>query len=586
MPRRPHPWWTAATVALVGALMVGSGSAVADERPTATDVTITSHDGTQLAATVYRPVGASRHDPVPVILHSHGWAGSRTSDPQAFAAERRRGFGVVSFDQRGHGDSGGQAHVQDPDLEGRDVMAVLDFVAELDWVRRSGGQGARPGADDPVVVAMGGSYGGAYQLVGALTETALSGDTRFDALAPEITWFDLTESLAPEGVVRSAWVAALYAAGADMLPEYIHRGFAWGASTGQWPDGSAPGVPDLEDRLFAHGPSGFVARGERLDVPTLFGQGASDNLFNLNQGWHNFERTLSDGAREDSLFIGYNGGHALPSVLPPGRPLTLDVGTVDDGCSPGGFAQLRLDFFEAVLDDDDPRELVGDAPYHLTTADGACVAVDALDRRTRFVPGVDVELDVTVPSRGPGYDRADGLIDDVAVSLDAAVRSGLGGAATTTGAGAPVHLELADGPLTVAGIPTLSAKVTSAGVEQRVFAALSVGSSPATAKLVQNNMMPLRLPKPVVGEPHAIELPGVAVDLAGNEQLYLTLSAVSDTSFAHGSVRTPGMVRLDDLRVDVPLVGADCPDPREGRGEEAAPACPPGLDGGSSRAGR
>lgn len=547
-----RPWQTVAVMALVGALMVGSVPAGASEGATATDVTVTSHDGTQLVATVYRPTGASPHNPVPMIVHSHGWAGSRISDPQAFTAELQRGFGVISFDQRGHGESDGQAHVQDPAREGRDVIAVLDFVTGLDWVQRTPRDDGRL---DPTVVAMGGSYGGAYQLVGALTETALTGDTRFDALAPEITWFDLTESLAPQGVVRSAWVAALYGAGAGMLPEYVHRGFVWGASTGQWPDGSVPGVPNLEERFFAHGPSGFVARGERLDVPTLIGQGATDNLFNLNQGWHNFERTLTDAAREDSIFIGYNGGHALPSVLPPGRPLEPEVGSVRDGCSPGGFATLRLDFFEAVLDGDDPRELVGDGPYHLTTADGGCVAADALDQRTRLGPGVDVELEVTAPTTGSGHERAADLTDDVDVSLEAAVTAGLGGAATTTGAGAPVHLELAEGPLTVAGVPTLSTDVTSVGVEQRVFAALSVGSSPATATLVQNNMMPLRLPEPVFGEPHTIELPGVAVALDEGEQLYVTLSAVSDTSFAHGSIRTPGLVRLNDLQVDVPLAG-------------------------------
>lgn len=561
MRGRIHPGWPALAVAVAMALMAGAAPAVAHDGPTATDVTITSHDGTSLAATVHRPAGASADAPVPMILHSHGWAGSRTADPQAFASELERGFGVLSFDQRGHGDSGGQAHVQDPALEGHDVVAVLDFVTELDWVQRSRdrahGQGVgRPDPHDPAVVAMGGSYGGAYQLVGALTETALTGETRFDALAPEITWFDLPESLAPQGVVRSAWVTALYAAGADMLPAYVHQGFVWGATTGQWPDGSVRGVPDLDERFSSHGPSGFVAHGVRLDVPTLIGQGASDNLFNLNQGWHNFERTLTADARESSIFVGYNGGHALPSVLPPGRPLALDAGTVDDGCSPGGFDKLRLNFFEAVLDGENPRPLIGGAPYHLTTADGGCVAVDTLDERTRLAADVDVELDVGVPTSGAGHDRADDLVEQAGLNLEAAVTASLGGAATTTGAGAPVHLPLADGPLTVAGVPTLSAEVTSVGVEQRVFAALSVGSSPATAKLVQNNMMPLRLPKPVAGERHTIELPGVAVELDEDDRLYLTLSAVSDTSFAHGSVRTPGVMRLADLRVDVPLAGS------------------------------
>jgi hypothetical protein len=46
----------------------------------------------------------------------------------------------------------------------------------------------------------------------------------------------------------------------------------------------------------------------------------------------------------------------------------------------------------------------------------------------------------------------------------------------------------------------------------------------------------------------------VAVDIAPGESLYLTLSAFSDMSFLHGSIRTPGSVLLEDLTVDVPLV--------------------------------
>ena len=61
----------------------------------------------------------------------------------------------------------------------------------------------KPIADDPVLGAIGGSYGGGYQTITALTELSETGRTRFDALAPEITWYDLPEALAPQGVVRN-----------------------------------------------------------------------------------------------------------------------------------------------------------------------------------------------------------------------------------------------------------------------------------------------------------------------------------------------------------------------------------------------
>ena len=584
-----------------GGAVLGSGPIAARESHERDDETIESHDGTEIAMTVYRPAGATEDEPVPMILHSHGWSGSRTSGDGAFQRELDRGFGVLSFDQRGHGESGGQAWVQNPELEGRDVIAVLDYVEALEWVAPS------TGGPGPMVFAMGGSYGGGYQLVGALAETWLTGETRFDALAPEITWYNLSESLAPEGVVRTAWVAALYALGAGNVPQHIHEGFLYGSTTGQWPDGELPGAPDQDARFYRNGPSGFaetnlergaypgeedfsdefVEREIELDVPVLFGQGATDNLFNLNQAWHNLEEALTEEARRRSAVVGYNGGHALPNVLPPGKPFALEAGTHQGVCSSaalggeGDFGELRLRFFEQVRDRPatvvaeggrGARELTG-AAYSLTTADGdACVQRDSLEPTESLAAGVDLALsndgegnlavdrvegagsrEVATGDGFPGEydpDTVSEVLEEAAIEAETE-----GGTfATTTGGGTPVHLELAAGPLTVAGVPELDAAVTTVGVEQRVFFALSVGDSPATAQVVQNNMLPLRESEPIVGEERTVELPGVAVEVGEGETLYLTASAVSDISFGHGSARTPGTVLLEDLTVDVPVV--------------------------------
>ena len=145
------------------------------------DVAVESRaDGTPIVISVYRPDGASAENPVPVILQSHGWGGSRTSSPDAFGRELDRGYGVVSIDQRGHGDSGGQANVEDPDFEGQDMISVIDYVAGLGWVAKE--DSGHP--DDPVLFAIGGSYGGGYQFVAAFTELRDLGYTRLNALAP------------------------------------------------------------------------------------------------------------------------------------------------------------------------------------------------------------------------------------------------------------------------------------------------------------------------------------------------------------------------------------------------------------------
>ena len=153
-----------------------------------------------------------------MVLHSHGWGGSRTTDPAAFAYLTDAGFGVLSFDQRGFGDSGGQAYIENPDVEGEDVQRIVDLVAAQPWVKKQ--RPGRPGARRDRR-----SYGGGYQFVGAFSELRDTGTTRFDALVPEITWWSLTESLFPQGVPRTEWAAALTAAGlpTDALPPIVHR---------------------------------------------------------------------------------------------------------------------------------------------------------------------------------------------------------------------------------------------------------------------------------------------------------------------------------------------------------------------------
>ena len=474
---------------------------------TKTDVTIPSKaDGTPIVVSIYQPDGATAATPAPVILHSHGWAGSRTSSPTAFRTELERGYGVVSIDQRGHGDSGGQANVEDPEFEGQDMISVIDHVAGLDWVAKDTDTGR---ANDPVLFAMGGSYGGGYQFVAAFTELRDLGYTRLNALAPEITWFNLSESLAPSKVVRTAWTSLLYGAGASMLPEYVHKAFAFGATTGQWPDGTYPGIPNIDAEFFEHGPSGHVARGRLLDIPVLLGQGLNDNLFNFNQAWKNLEQALTEKSRSRSLVVGYNGGHALPNVLPAGS-----AGSGDACSGAGGFSGLRNRFFDTVRAGENPSKLLP-SKYSLSTTTNTCVRTERVDERK-------------------AYPLA------------------LGTTATTTGAGAPQHHEIAKGPLTIAGVPTLDATVTSAGADQRVFFAISVGSSPADAKVVHNNTMPLRELLPVVRQRRTIELPGIAAEVPAGQKAFLTISPISDMYAGHGSVRTPGAVTLEDMVVNLP----------------------------------
>ncbi len=397
------------------------------------------------------------------------------------------------------------AHVENPNIEGRDVQRLVSLVARMPWVEKDS-------KGDPRLGAIGGSYGGGYQYVGAFRELMDKGKPVFDALAPEITWYDLNQSLAPQEVVRTAWALTLSAAGSQALPPEVLVALGQGAATGFWPRGEVPGSADMPAFFAKNGPAWHVKNGRRLDIPVLMGQGATDTLFPLHQGLANFQRALTPRARKQSIFVGYNGGHVLPAVFPQA------VGVASDPCSKkltrGSFEDLALRFFTEKLKGR-RTGLRGYGRYHLATAGGACTTVDSV--------------------------KADKSFD-------------VGTVATSEAASAPLAFKIADGPIRVAGTPYLSGLMTAAGVNNRAFYGLAVGTTPLDAKLVQNNVLPVFELQPVLGEKRRIELPSVAVDVPEGQSLFVLATAVSDTFAGMGS-RTPGVVVLENAEVHLPVVG-------------------------------
>ncbi|GGS54598.1 alpha/beta hydrolase [Actinokineospora fastidiosa] len=492
-------------VATTAALAVAASPAAVADAPAPRHVCVAGVPETDplapgpvdICLTVFRPAAAA-HGRVPVLLHSHGWGGSRETAPESVQRYLDAGFGVVSIDQRGFGESGGKAHVGDPAFEGEDVIRVIDYVASLDWVRKTG-------PSDPVLGAVGGSYGGGYQFAGAFAEIAKTGRTRFDALAPQITWSSLNESLAPREVVRTTWVTALYAIAPGAHTSTLHAGYAEGLLTGHWP-------ATMDEFFHDNGPAHHAAAGRRLDIPVLLHQGINDNLFPLDQAIDNFDMALTDRARARSMLVGYNGGHVLPSALPAGYAVSGDTCSARLGGS--GYDELELRFLAENLQGA-PRTLTGYGRYHLMTAEGGCVSVDFVK------PTTTAEL------------------PDIL---------------TTAAVGLPQAIKIADGPLTLAGSPSLNALVTTLGLDSRAFFALSVGTSPLDARVIQNNVLPHREESLNLGTRRTIELPAVAAAVPAGSSLFLTVTPISDMFVLHGS-RTPSAMVLRDVTVRLPVVG-------------------------------
>src|SRR3954469_21504060 len=173
----------------------------------ARDATITSFDGTQIVLSFHPSASGGK---APTILEGHGWGGSRETDPEAASDEttgnvgvgplRHAGFNVLTWDSRGFGDSGGVVSVDAPDREGRDVQALLSWLAKQPEAKLDG-----PG--DPRAGMEGVSYAGGIELVAAGL------DRRIDAIAPTIAWNSLLPALYREDTIKSGWASVLYASG-------------------------------------------------------------------------------------------------------------------------------------------------------------------------------------------------------------------------------------------------------------------------------------------------------------------------------------------------------------------------------------
>jgi len=364
---------------------------------------------------------------------------------------------------------------------------------------------------DPRLGAIGGSYGGGYQFVGAFRELRDKGKPIFDAMAPEITWWDLKQSLAPSDVARGEWISLLTAAGVKALPPSVVAATAYGAATGLWPDGTVPGIENMDAFFKENGPKWNVEQGRVLNIPILFGQGITDTLFPLYQGLQNWSHAITPQARKKSIFVGYNGGHVLPNAFP------YTPAVSGDPCSKelagGTFSDLTVRFFDEQLKHEHTG-LTGYGQLHLATAGNTCTTIDSYEPNKTF---------------------------------------NVGTVATTETAGAPIAYKIADGPISIAGTSYLSGTMFAAGVDNRAFYGLAVGTSPADAQLVQGNVLPANELAPVAGEKRTIELPSVAVNVPKGESLFVLATAVSDAFPGFGS-RTPGAIILQDASVQLPVV--------------------------------
>ena len=278
----------------------GAPRAVAVATEGASEYDVRSFDGTRIRVHWFPNPKATASAPLPTILKGPGWGQPGDTDTKTrgnglfgdanIANLWAAGYNVLTWDPRGFGKSGGVVSVDAPDVEGRDVQVLLDWVAAQPNVLLDG-----PG--DPRAGMVGGSYGGGIQLVVAAI------DCRVDAIVPTIAWHSLTTSLYKAETVKQGWSDLLYGvAKGDKLDPHI-------ASAHD--SGDATGTISAADRAWfaSRGPGDLV---NKVDIPTLFVQGTVDTLFTLDEAVTNYRILQARGVPTAMLFVrSLNGGASL-----------------------------------------------------------------------------------------------------------------------------------------------------------------------------------------------------------------------------------------------------------------------------------
>ncbi len=291
--------------------------------------TVASFDGTPIDVSVaFPPAPASGPDgPYPVIGLYHGWGGSKialstqpTSDVQRALS---RGYAVFTMTDRGWGRScfnprpmpacaHGYIHLMHNAYEVHDAQYLLGLLAD-------------DGAIDPQKIgAIGGSYGGGVSIaLGALRNrvqlangtlaswtSPLGKPMQIAATAPEFTWSDLDTALMPNGssldyvsnstyrgplgdhrvgVQKQNWNGTLYQAG-QFLGFYAPVGADAQADISGWkaitdtggPFDANPTAQAMTDELTANHSALYIDDSVQ-PAPALLSNGWNDDLFPVDE---------------------------------------------------------------------------------------------------------------------------------------------------------------------------------------------------------------------------------------------------------------------------------------------------------------
>ncbi|MEH0633806.1 alpha/beta fold hydrolase [Streptomyces bottropensis] len=525
--RRPRRTLAAAAAVVV---LAGAGTWTAtasDGAPPVkrSDRAMDTAEGVRIDTSYFTSGGDGRR---PAVLLGHGFGGSKNDVRKQAEALARDGYAVLTWSARGFGDSTGKIGLNDPEGEVADVSKLIDWLATRPEVELD-----KKG--DPRLGVAGASYGGAISLLAA------GYDDRVDAIAPAITYWNLSDALFPNGVFKKLW-AGLFVntgGGCEKFEKQLCEMYQRVAESGQ-PDAQA--VKLLAERS-------PEAVGDRIKVPTLLMQGQTDSLFPLGQADAAARAIKANGAPVEVDWIsgGHDGGDMETSRVQARTQAWFDRYLKGDKSADTGSAFRVTRTLGSGSGDGEPR-LAGttDDAYPGLESDPTKIALAGREQSFENPAGANPPAISALPGLGAGGGLAQLSSLGVGISLD------------FPGQFAAFQSRPVTDDLQITGSPTATVHVKSTSEDAVLFAKVyDVGPDGRSQVLPSQLVEPVRVQGAKAGQDVKLTLPAVDHELDDGHSLRLVLAS---TDLGYASPTTPATYTVSlrgGLEVPTPLAGAD-----------------------------
>ncbi|CDO33061.1 X-Pro dipeptidyl-peptidase (S15 family) [Mycolicibacterium vulneris] len=480
--------------------------------PVAYTVKVTSFDGTPISMNWFPASGLQAGEQAPTIFSGAGLSSAGDTNPYSGGATgvgtfRDNGYNVVTWDSRGEHASGGILQLDNPFFEGRDMSALIDYVAERPNTQLDG-------VNDPRMGMVGGSYGGGIQWVTAGT------DNRVDAIVPTISWNSLNSSLYPNEAFKTSYAGllllSLVTSGAN-INNQLYSGIFTGALLGIL-------TPEQQAVLAGSGPTSLV---NKVTAPTLIIQGTVDVLFPLQQAIDNAKILDANGVPVKMVW--FCGGHGNCETPPGDSAEMVQTATLS-------WLDTYVKHKGEGLDDELPK-------FQWIDQNGDHYTADLLPSDPDFAG-------TPVTASGSG-----GLLGIVSILGGsgpgaAGIPFGLGDGTKAANAVNTTVTAPSEGATQIVGAPELTMTYSGIGTSRHVYAQIV---DDQTGQVIGNVVTPI--PVTLDGKEHTVTIPMEAVaytlEPGHTATVQITTSATPFLNFTQF-----GVINISDVQVALPTVGA------------------------------